>query len=101
MPLGLLNQVVSRIGLFRLKVKDPSLCARCPTKDCARACPVGNSDLPINFIRRGYYKSSTCIGVGDYVETCPYNNIYFYDVRIWLSERLNVKSISIKRLIMK
>ncbi|MGC8543267.1 MAG: 4Fe-4S binding protein, partial [Vulcanisaeta sp.] len=36
---GLLNQVVSRIGLFKLRVKDPSLCVKCPTKDCARACP--------------------------------------------------------------
>jgi polyferredoxin len=78
---GLLNQVVGRFGLFKLVVKDPSLCIHCKSKACAYACPVGNTGLPGSFISKDYYKSSLCVGVGDCVEACPYGNIRFYDVR--------------------
>ncbi len=78
---GLFNQFVSRFGLFKLKVKDPQVCASCETKDCAKACPVGLTDLPGNFIKSGQFKSHKCIGVGDCVSACPYENEYFYDIR--------------------
>jgi polyferredoxin len=83
---GTFNQLVSRLGFFKLKVKDPATCVTCVTKDCAKACPVGLTDLPGNFIAKGEFKSSKCIGVGDCVGACPYNNEYFYDVRSWLKK---------------
>jgi polyferredoxin len=86
--IGLFNQFVSRFGLFRLKVKDPNVCVTCQTKDCAKACPVGLTDLPGSFIKSGQFRSHKCIGVGDCVSACPYQNEYIYDVRGWLRERL-------------
>jgi polyferredoxin len=86
--IGLFNQVISRFGLFRLKVKDPMQCVHCETKDCAKACPVGLTDLPGSFIKSGQFRSHKCIGVGDCVSACPYENEYFYDVRGWLREKL-------------
>lgn len=84
---GTFNQLVSRLGFFKLKVKDPSICVTCETKDCAKACPVGLTDLPGSFIAKGEFKSSKCIGVGDCVSACPYSNEYFFDVRHWLKRR--------------
>jgi polyferredoxin len=86
--IGLFNQFISRFGLFRLKVKDPQVCMSCETKDCAKACPVGLTDLPGSFIKSGQFRSHKCIGVGDCVSACPYQNEYFYDVRGWLRERI-------------
>jgi len=85
---GTFNQLVSRMGLFRLKVKDPETCLRCPTVDCAKACPVGLTDMRSWFLKQGEFKSMKCIGVGECVDACPYDNIYFYDVRNWIRERL-------------
>jgi polyferredoxin len=85
---GTFNQLVGRLGLFKLKVRDPVRCVECTTKDCARACPVGLTALPASFISKGEFKSSRCIGVGDCVDACPYNNEYFYDVRSWVRQRL-------------
>ncbi len=90
--IGLFNQFVSRFGLFRLKVKDPMQCVNCETKDCAKACPVGLTDLPGNFIKSGQFRSHKCIGVGDCVSACPYENEYIYDVRGWLREKLGRKT---------
>ncbi|MHB2037359.1 MAG: 4Fe-4S binding protein, partial [Nitrososphaerales archaeon] len=78
---GMFNQFVSRFGLFKLKVKDPDICAKCTTKDCAKVCPVGLTDLPGKFISSGEYKSHKCIGVGNCVSACPYENEYIFDVR--------------------
>ncbi len=83
---GLFNRFVGRLGFFKLKVRDPNLCASCETKDCAKACPVGLTDLPGHFISKGEFKSHKCIGVGDCVSSCPYENEYFYDVRNWLGK---------------
>jgi polyferredoxin len=88
---GMTNQWISRLGFFRLKVRDRELCVKCPTKDCSRACPVGLTDMPGQFIAKGEFRASKCIGVGDCVESCPYGNIYFYDVRNWLREKLGIK----------
>ena len=85
---GLFNQFVSRFGFFKLKVKDPQVCAKCETKDCAKACPVGLTDLPGKFISSGQYKSHKCIGVGDCVSSCPYENEYIFDVRHWFGMRV-------------
>ncbi len=85
---GLFNQFISRFGFFKLKVKDPQICAKCETKDCAKACPVGLTDLPSKFISSGQFKSHKCIGVGDCVSSCPYENEYIYDVRHWFGRKV-------------
>ncbi len=90
---GTFNQLVGRLGFFKLKVKDPNVCARCPTKDCAKACPVGLTDLPSSFISKGEFKSHKCIGVGDCVSSCPYENEYFFDVRNWFGKSLHGKKV--------
>jgi polyferredoxin len=81
---GTFNQLVSRLGFFKLKVRDSAVCVTCETRDCAKACPVGLTDLPGSFIAKGEFKSTKCIGVGDCVSACPYSNEYFFDVRHWL-----------------
>ncbi len=84
---GVFNQAVSSIGLFRLKVKDPMICVNCKTVDCASACPVGITDMRGWFIKKGEFKSFKCVGLGECVNACPYDNIFFYDVRHWIKER--------------
>jgi len=86
---GSLNQLVSRVGLFRLKVRDSDACIDCKTKDCAKVCPVGLTDLPGSFIDKGEFRSFKCIGVGDCVSACPYENVFFFDVRNWLRAKLH------------
>lgn len=81
---GVFNQAVSRLGFFRLKVRNPGLCVDCKTVDCASACPVGITDMRGEFIKRGEMKSFKCIGIGECINACPYNNIYIYDVRHWI-----------------
>ena len=88
---GNFNRFVGKYGLFKLKVKDPSQCVTCKTKDCALACPVGLSSQPGSFISEGQFKNSRCVGVGDCVEACPYENIFFYDVRNFLKEKVMKK----------
>ena len=78
---GTFNQAVSYLGFFRLKVRDPVTCVNCRTVDCALACPVGLTDMRASFIEKGSFKAFKCVGVGDCVEACPYDNIYMHDVR--------------------
>jgi polyferredoxin len=87
---GAFNQVISRIGLFRIKVRDSGACVSCKTKDCAKVCPVGITDMPGAFIDKGEFRSMKCIGVGDCVSACPYNNVFFFDVRNWIRMKLNI-----------
>lgn len=86
---GGFNQLVSRIGLFRLRARDPEVCAKCTTVDCANACPVGLTDMRGSFMRKGEFRSLKCVGVGDCAEACPHNNILFYDIRGWLRDKLS------------
>jgi len=88
---GVFNQAVSRVGLFRLKVKDPQVCVNCKTVDCANACPVGLTDMRGEFIKKGEFKSIKCIGIGGCIDACPYDNIFIYDVRHWFKEKLGKK----------
>ncbi len=85
---GTFNQLLGRLGFFRLKARDPATCVACTTKPCTKACPVGLTDLPAGFIKNGEFRALKCIGVGDCVESCPYDNILFWDVRHWLRDRL-------------
>lgn len=86
---GSFNQLVSRFGLFRLKVKDSNTCIDCKTKDCAKVCPVGLTDMPGAFIDKGEFRSFKCVGVGDCVSACPYENVFFFDARNWVRMKLN------------
>lgn len=85
---GTFNQAVGRLGFFRLKVKDANACLKCKTVDCATACPVGITDMRKAFIDKGEFKAFKCIGVGDCVEACPYDNIFFYDVRHVIRDKI-------------
>jgi polyferredoxin len=87
---GAFNQLISRAGLFRIKVRDSDTCSNCKTKDCAKVCPVGLTDMPGAFIEKGEFRSFKCIGVGDCVSACPYNNVFFFDVRNWIRMKLNI-----------
>ena len=78
---GIIAQAFQKVGFFRLKVKDRSICRSCTTLDCAKACPVGLVDMPGHFRTKGEFRSSKCCGVGDCIEACPYGNMYIYDVR--------------------
>lgn len=84
---GMFNQLVGRIGIFRLKVKDRYECVNCKTKDCAAACPVGLTAMPGSFIGSGEFRNYKCIGVGQCASACPVDNIFFYDARDWFRER--------------
>ncbi|MCL4337411.1 MAG: 4Fe-4S binding protein [Candidatus Thermoplasmatota archaeon] len=81
----------SKIGLFKLKVRSPDTCVTCPTKDCVSACEVGLGDLPGQFIKQGFFKSSKCVGAGSCVVACPYDNIFFYDIRNFIKEKREKK----------
>ena len=86
---GSFNQLMGYLGFFRLKVKDTSTCATCKTVDCASACPVGLTDMRASFLKKGSFKAFKCVGVGDCVEACPYDNIFFYDVRGFVKNRIS------------
>ena len=46
--------------------------------------------MPGAFIEKGEFRSFKCIGVGDCVSACPYNNVFFFDVRNWVRMKLNM-----------
>ncbi|AWR93752.1 4Fe-4S binding protein [Acidianus brierleyi] len=87
---GIANQVFSYLGPFKLKVKDSNACLNCKTVDCAKACPVGITDMRGSFIKKGELKSFKCIGAGDCIESCPENNIYIYDIRKMIKDRIKI-----------
>lgn len=78
---GIIAQAFQKIGFYKLKVKDRSICKACTTLDCAKSCPVGLVDMPGHFRTKGEFRSTKCCGVGDCIEACPYGNMYIYDVR--------------------
>lgn len=83
---GLFAQYMSKIGFFKLKVKSIDVCVNCPTLDCAKACPVGLTDMPDAFMEKGEFKSHKCIGCGFCISACPYDNEYAYDIRNWIKK---------------
>jgi polyferredoxin len=85
---GSFNQLISRVGLFKIKVTDKRICVQCKTKDCGRVCPLGLTDMPMELAAKGEYKNYKCIGEGNCISACPYQIMSFYDIRRWLRERL-------------
>ncbi len=92
---GMFNQLIGRMGLFRLKVRDRQECVTCKSKACATACPVGLTALPGKFIDTGEFKNYKCIGVGQCASACPVDNIFFYDARHWLVEKFGGRKLRI------
>jgi len=87
---GVIASAFQKIGFFKLKVDSPQVCRDCTTLDCAKGCPVALVDMPGHLRTKGEFRSSKCCGVGDCVEACPYNNLYVYDIRHWIRERLRL-----------
>ena len=87
---GVVAQAFQKIGVSKLKVRSRQVCRDCTTLDCAKGCPIGLVDMPGHFRQKGEFRSSKCCGVGDCVEACPYDNLYVYDIRHWLRERLGL-----------
>lgn len=85
---GTIAAAFSRVGFFKLKVRDREVCQRCTTLDCAKSCPVGLVDMPGHFRQFGEFRSSKCCGVGNCVGACPHDNLYISDVRHWIRRRL-------------
>jgi polyferredoxin len=84
---GAFSQFFAKVGFFKLKVKDRTVCQQCTTMECAKACSVGLVDMPQYFRTKGEYRSVKCTGTGDCAIACPYGNIYLYDIRNWLRDR--------------
>ncbi|MGA8276394.1 MAG: hypothetical protein WB789_06700 [Thermoplasmata archaeon] len=87
---GQISAAFSRLGFFKLKVRDKNVCKACTTMDCAKACPVGLVDMVGFFRTKGSYRSAKCCGVGACAGDCPYGNLYLYDVRHFVSEKLGI-----------
>jgi polyferredoxin len=85
---GAIAQAFQKIGMFKLKVRDKQVCRDCTTLDCAKGCPIGLVDMPGHFRTKGEFRSTKCCGVGECVESCPYDNLYISDVRHWIRRRL-------------
>jgi polyferredoxin len=87
---GQISAAFSRLGFFKLKVRDKQVCKACTTLDCAKGCPVGLVDMVGYFRTKGSYRSAKCCGVGSCAGDCPYGNLYLYDIRHFLSEKLGI-----------
>ncbi|MFP3218308.1 MAG: 4Fe-4S binding protein [Acidianus sp.] len=72
---GLFNKI-----LFKIRADSVDTCKSCKTIQCEDACPV---KIPIrtDVISKGYTNRISCIGCGDCVEACPYNNLEIIDIR--------------------
>jgi polyferredoxin len=85
---GSFSSLFAKIGFFKLKVRDKTVCQQCTTMDCAKACPIGLVDMPQHFRTKGEFRSSKCCGVGDCVGACPYDNMYIHDIRHYIRGRM-------------
>ncbi|MQL55662.1 4Fe-4S binding protein [Acidianus ambivalens] len=72
---GLFNKI-----LFKIKADSVDTCKSCKTVQCESACPV---KIPIrtDVLSKGYTNRISCVGCGDCVEACPYNNLEIIDIR--------------------
>ncbi|WP_338602642.1 4Fe-4S ferredoxin [Sulfolobus tengchongensis] len=71
---GLFNKV-----LFKIRAKDVSVCENCETHACDMACPI---KIPISddILKKGYSNRINCVGCGDCIEDCTYNNLEIIDI---------------------
>lgn len=83
---GTFNLFFGYLGPFKLKVRDPITCLQCRTVDCAKACPVGLTDMRASFLKKKEFKAFKCIGAGECIEACPHDNIFIEDGRVYLKK---------------
>jgi NAD-dependent dihydropyrimidine dehydrogenase PreA subunit len=71
---GLFNKV-----MFKVKAKKVETCKSCEAKSCDSACPV---KIPISadVLKKGYTNRISCVGCGDCVEACLYENLEIIDI---------------------
>jgi ferredoxin len=71
---GLFNKV-----MFKVRAKKVETCKSCEAKSCDSACPV---KIPISadVLKKGYTNRISCVGCGDCVEACPYENLEIIDI---------------------
>ena len=71
---GIFNKV-----LFKIRAKDVETCRTCQTKSCEGACPV-KIPISVDVLQKGYSNRISCVGCGDCVEACTYNNLMIEDI---------------------
>ncbi|MFP3201506.1 MAG: 4Fe-4S binding protein [Sulfolobus sp.] len=78
---GLFNKV-----MFKVRAKKVETCKSCEAKSCDSACPV---KIPISadVLRKGYTNRISCVGCGDCVEACPYENLEIIDITSYFRRR--------------
>lgn len=70
---------------FRIKAVDTNVCSTCETRSCEKSCPTV---IPVSsdIMKKGYTNRIACIGCGNCVESCDFQNLNISDVRnsrIW------------------
>ncbi|BDC18376.1 4Fe-4S binding protein [Acidianus sp. HS-5] len=72
---GLFNKL-----LFKIRADSIDTCRNCKTVNCETGCPV---KIPIrsDVLSKGYTNRISCVGCGDCVEACPYENLEIVDIR--------------------
>ncbi|BAB66783.1 4Fe-4S binding protein [Sulfurisphaera tokodaii] len=83
---GIFNKV-----FFKIKANEVETCKSCEVKACDSSCPV---KIPISqdVITKGYSNRISCVGCGDCVEACPYNNLEIIDITNYLSKKSHIAS---------
>ncbi|QGR20574.1 4Fe-4S ferredoxin [Stygiolobus azoricus] len=71
---GIFNKV-----MFKIRAKDVETCKTCQTKSCEGACPV-KIPISVDILQKGYSNRISCVGCGDCVEACTYNNLVIEDI---------------------
>lgn len=75
---GTLAGIFNKI-FFRLRIRDPSACDSCTTRECEGSCPVA-IPLRTDFLKRGYSNRVSCVGCSNCIEACGQGNIYSTDL---------------------
>ena len=77
---GFFNKV-----LFKISAKDVNVCGNCEVKSCEASCSI---KIPISkdILNKGYTNRISCVGCGDCVEACPYENLEIIDIRKYISK---------------
>ncbi len=73
---------------FKIRAKDLSLCQSCETRSCEKSCPTA-IPLVSDFSRKGFSNRVSCIGCGNCVESCEYNNVEMNDFTTLLKKKVN------------
>jgi len=72
---GLFNKVV-----FKVRSKDVEVCRSCDKLSCESSCP-SKIEIRNDVLNKGFSNRISCVGCGDCVEACPFDNLYIQDIR--------------------